>query len=87
MTDSSDSLRDRLAKGLTDLQTARDEIKLKLHLAGMDAKQAWHDLEPRLGQLEKQVSDTTAETAEAAQRVIDELKSSFAELRAKIQNK
>lgn len=35
---------DRLVE---DLKKARDEIKLKLHLASMDAKDEWEDLEQK----------------------------------------
>ncbi|MCB9707023.1 MAG: hypothetical protein H6711_34600 [Myxococcales bacterium] len=84
MTDSSDSIRDLLHKGLGDLRTMRDEIKLKLHLAGMDAKQAWEALEPRLGELEKQASEVSEATVEAAQKAAGELQSAFAELRKKL---
>lgn len=35
---------DRLVE---DLKKARDEIKLKLHLASMDAKEEWTDLEQK----------------------------------------
>jgi hypothetical protein len=42
-------LEDSINKALTDLETVSDEIRVKLHLAGMDAQDAWNNkLEPRL---------------------------------------
>jgi hypothetical protein len=32
-----------------DVRRLRDEVRLKLHLAGMDARDRWHALEPVLG--------------------------------------
>ena len=88
MSDTKDDLRERYQQGLADLRTLRDEIKLKLHLAGMDARQAWDALEPRLHQLEEQVAAATEgaaqATADATQKVIVELKEALANLRKKV---
>jgi lipid II:glycine glycyltransferase (peptidoglycan interpeptide bridge formation enzyme) len=88
MTDKTDSIRDLFGKGLADLRTMRDEMKVKLHLAGMDAKEAWKELEPRLEAAEKQASEITEATAtatvEAAQKMISDLSSSFEDLRKKL---
>ncbi|MEZ4381160.1 MAG: hypothetical protein R3A79_07415 [Nannocystaceae bacterium] len=88
MTDKTDSIRDIFGKGLADLRTMRDELKVKLHLAGMDAKEAWKELEPRLEAVEKQASEITEATAnatvEAAQKMISDLSSSFEELKKRI---
>jgi hypothetical protein len=49
-------LRARLDAQLDELTQMRDEIRVKLHLAGMDAKDAWKDLEPKLDKLEHEAS-------------------------------
>ncbi len=36
-----------------DVRRVRDELKLKLHLAGMEAREQWDKLQPKLGELEK----------------------------------
>jgi hypothetical protein len=42
-------LETSIDQALTDLETVADEIRVKLHLAGMDANATWNDkLEPRL---------------------------------------
>ena len=39
--------------GLEKLAEIRDELKLKLHLGGMEARQEWEKLEPKWLELEK----------------------------------
>jgi hypothetical protein len=47
---------DDIKKTLNELHTMTDEIRVQLHLAGMDAKDKWNrELEPRLYSLEKRV--------------------------------
>lgn len=48
----TDDVKNQLKADLEDLKRMRDEIKLKLHLAGKDAKDRWHELEPKLEELE-----------------------------------
>ncbi len=36
-----------------DVRQVRDQIKLELHLAGMEAREQWDKLQPRIVELEK----------------------------------
>ncbi|HVR20266.1 MAG TPA: hypothetical protein VMS65_11235 [Polyangiaceae bacterium] len=72
MTESK--FKDESKKVVGDLQMLRDEIKLQLHLAGADARDAWDKLEPQLKQFEDKVEQAT-ETA------LDELRSKGTELK------
>ncbi len=47
MGNITSELKSDLNKSLESLQTLRDEIRVRLHLAGMDAKDAWDKLEPK----------------------------------------
>ncbi len=47
-----------------DLRRIADEIRVKIHLASMDAKTAWASLEPRVQEFERTV-DRAAKTAAA----------------------
>lgn len=40
-----------------DLRRLADEIEVKLHLAGMEARDKWAELKPKLSQLDKQFND------------------------------
>jgi hypothetical protein len=62
-----------------DLRKAADEIKLKLHLAGMDAKDAWDEVQPRLADFEQRF-DAKAE------EVGDELKALGNDIKQRLQN-
>lgn len=50
-----------------DVRRITDELELKMHLAGMEAREKWKALQPRLQKLEKKVLATSdrAETAVA----------------------
>lgn len=40
--------KERLHDSFEELKTLRDEIRLDLHLAGMDARDEWKEIEKRL---------------------------------------
>lgn len=42
---------------LERLQTLRDEIRLDLHLAGMDLKDRWRELEPKVLEAERRAEE------------------------------
>jgi hypothetical protein len=50
------------------MRTLRDEVRVKLHLAGMDARDEWNRLEPRLVELER-TADKYADKYTAATEV------------------
>lgn len=37
---------------LDEIRTLTDVLEVKLHLAGMEARDQWHELEPRIHELE-----------------------------------
>ncbi|MBK8263319.1 MAG: hypothetical protein IPK80_18490 [Nannocystis sp.] len=88
MSEINDDLHQRYHRGLADLRTLRDEIKLKVHLAGMDARAAWEQVEPRLSELERQaesIAEGAAQaTTEATDKVIGDLKDTLTALRKRI---
>lgn len=60
-------MRDWMQQNLGKLKTLRDEIRVDLHLAGMDAKDKWKEMEPKLRDAEKlldNVSETSRKTME-----------------------
>lgn len=65
-----------LKKTMAELATLRDEIRLNLHLAGMDARSEWDKLQPKLQELEgriEQGSDKAAKLAREMQSSLREL--------------
>lgn len=62
MSHTTKELESDIKSGLLHLTQLRDEIRVKLHLAGMDAKDAWAKLEPKVDEAERlahEVSDVT----------------------------
>lgn len=48
------------------LRTLRDEIRVKLHLAGMEAQQTWKKLDSESEKLVREVGKASRETIDAA---------------------
>lgn len=48
-----------------EVRRITDELELKIHLAGMEARERWQALKPRLVKLEQKIM-TTSDRAEAA---------------------
>jgi len=65
------NLQTELRKGLALLHTLRDEVRLRLHLGGLDLKDQWEKLEPHLGEVERKAEDLTEASRTA---VVDALK-------------
>lgn len=56
----------RIDRMVAELKQERDELKVKLHLAKMDAGDEWQKLEARLAKLDakaRELGDATAETS------------------------
>jgi hypothetical protein len=69
MGETSRELKTELERGVARLQTLRDEIRVRMHLAGMDAKTEWNRLEPRL---ESVVERAAHEVTDASRRLVEE---------------
>lgn len=63
-----------------DLQALRDELKLQLHLASMEAKTTYETLQRRLERFEERVGQRHPE--EDLKKSFEDLKSAFGKLRA-----
>jgi len=49
--------REQLSKGVNELREMADEIRLKVHLASMDARSYWESVEPQLLKLERSLEE------------------------------
>lgn len=66
------------------LKSQRDEIELKLHLAGMDAKtewgkaeHKWEDFKDKVDEISDETKETTEDLVVATRVIGDELKSAY----------
>jgi hypothetical protein len=71
-------------KELDDLLRLRDEIRLQVHLAGMDAKTAWQKLEPRFAELERDLEQEGELLTDATYELARNLKKALKQFRSRI---
>ncbi|MGK3959729.1 hypothetical protein [Sorangium sp. So ce1151] len=74
MSNITSELKSDLTKSLESLQTLRDEIRVRLHLAGMEAKDAWGKLEPTLLDAEKLAEDVSETSRNALRDILEKVK-------------
>jgi intergrase/recombinase len=61
-----------------DVKRIAEEVKLKLHLAGMEAKEQWKKFEPKMIELETKVKEKAKDGGEKAYGVVGEQVEAFA---------
>jgi hypothetical protein len=79
MTTAKTALEESIDKAISELETVTDQIRVKLHLAGMDANVAWNEkLEPRLLEARAHASEAKAASKLAIEDAVKAFKA-FAE--------
>jgi hypothetical protein len=51
-----------------DVRRLADEIEVKVHLAGMDARDRWNELKPRLAKLDRQFNEVGKRANDAIEK-------------------
>lgn len=69
---------------LSTLAQLRDEIKVRLHLAGLEAKDKWQALETQLASLEHRVSADGGNLVDATAQLAREMKQSLIDFRQRL---
>lgn len=77
-TDTAKELKMRINDALKVLRRLRDEIQVEMHLAGMEAKDRWHALEPKLAEAEKLGHDVS----EASRKMVQDTLEAFRAFKA-----
>ena len=73
-----------LNKGLEKLTMLRDEAKLHIHLASLDAKQEWDDkLEPGINDLQTKAAELTESSKNAVHELVERVEGFVSKLRTK----
>lgn len=79
------NLKTSFDSGLQELKTLRDEIRVRLHLAGQEARQQWESqIEPHLGRIELQIKEAKDDTVEAVKEAIERARTAFQEFRGRL---
>jgi seryl-tRNA synthetase len=80
--------RDRLRALVERLETERDELKMKMGLAKLEAKEEWQELEQKLDRLRgrlrrarEEADDASDDIGDALEILGDEIKEGFARIR------
>ena len=74
--------RQQLDETVSALKQQRDEIRLRLHLAEMEARQEYERLSGRIDELTAQYEPVRAAAAESAENVIAALRLAAEEMKA-----
>ncbi len=74
-------LKTELEKGISEAQALVDDVKVRVHLAGMDAKDEWNKLEPKVT---AQLTSLKRDLSSATKDAVDDLVGALEKLRAKL---
>jgi hypothetical protein len=69
---------------LPSLTQLRDEIRVRIHLAQLDAKDKWQELESQFASLEHKVSSEGGSVYGATAQLAKDLKQSLVDFRARL---
>lgn len=79
---------DRIHEEVEELRGLRDDLKLQVHLAKMEAQdrfqkaeQSWEHLEAKLRLLASESRESAGEVGEAAKLLVDEIRESYRHVR------
>jgi predicted metal-dependent phosphoesterase TrpH len=78
------TLKQELEDTRNDLRRTADEIKVKLHLAGMDAKDAWDEVQPRLAEFERRFDAKAEEVGEELKALGNDIKKRLQNIKTKL---
>jgi uncharacterized protein with HEPN domain len=70
-----------------DIRRMRDEVEVQIHLAGMDMKDRWKALAPRLHAVEKAVASTAISIADDVKEELHSLRTIMQEMRDDVAEK
>lgn len=74
MSQTTTELKQEVQKTIALLTTLRDEVRVNLHLAGLDARDEWNKLEPHIIELEKAAEHATEATRTALADLVRRVK-------------
>ena len=78
------TIKEELRQTRDELWRLADEIRVKIHLAGMEVKDTWGRLEPRLQEFEQRVEDATEKIGAELKDASTDLKERLQKLRDEI---
>ena len=74
-------LEESIEKAISELETVADQIRVRVHLAGMDASVAWNEkLEPRLFEAREHANEAKVASKHAIEDALNAFKAFAASL-------
>ena len=64
-----DDMKEHIDELLGDLRRQRDELRVKMSLAKLEAMEEWRELQPKLARLEAKAKELGSATADASKDV------------------
>lgn len=64
-----------------EVRRIADELELKIHLAGMDARDRWRALQPRIAEVEKSISSAGKRASDVVERELSAIGDALRRLR------
>ena len=65
-----------------ELRTLRDELRVRAHLLGLDAKDALRELEPRIDRIEHELDRAAGDAAVALAKSLEQMAASLRKIRS-----
>ncbi len=85
--DPTEKTNQQLKEQVAELRRAFEEMKLKLHLVGMDVRDAWKAAEPRLEELESRLVEAGRDAGRELASSFDKLGGALKKLGAEIEKR
>ncbi|HWM84618.1 MAG TPA: hypothetical protein VNO33_02245 [Kofleriaceae bacterium] len=85
--ESDSKINQEMKAQLAELKRAYEQVKLKLHLAGMDVRDAWKSVEPRIDDLENRLVSAGKDAARELASSFDQLGAALKKLGAEIEKR
>lgn len=70
-----------ISEGLNHLRALRDDIRVRIHLGSMDAKDAWTSLEPQIDHVEQLAKDASHTASVALREALERVRAFSASLK------
>lgn len=81
---SHEGLKKELRDVADELQKLADDVRLRLHLASMEARTSWAEFEPRLIEFRRRIERTAGETGDDVRTLASELKDRLKEFHRRV---
>ena len=69
-----------------EVRQIADELELKIHLAGMDARDQWRALKPKITDIEKRIATSSEQAGQAITKELTQMGDALRKLRDEVRD-